>query len=327
MTDKQSSRDVIARLQGVISDCLTPFVDNRAFAVLDFPDHANVGDSAIFLGETAFFKKLGRVPAYVCVYDGIDWAALDRKVPDGPIFLTGGGNFGDIWPPHHMFRLEVLRRYPKRQIIQLPQSIHFQNDPSIVETREAIAANGAFVLTVRDRESFDFAKKHFDCDVILCPDMAFCMGPQFRRKQPIYDEVYILRTDHERILADRPAAVSNSLTTDWVPGSKYVELQIRIEHKLLRMLGSSFAGNAKFNHFYFDRAARQRVEYGFRMMSSGKHVTSDRLHVHILSTLLDIPHTVLDNNYGKINRFMRTWESAWSGVTDGRTAGAIVQTV
>jgi exopolysaccharide biosynthesis predicted pyruvyltransferase EpsI len=39
---------------------------------------------------------------------------------------------------------------------------------------------------------------------------------------------------------------------------------------------------------------------------------TDRLHVHICSLLLGRPHAVLDNNYGKIRRFM----AAFSGGTD-----------
>jgi pyruvyl transferase EpsO len=324
MTDKQSSRDVIARLQGVITDCLSPFIDHRAFALLDFPDHSNVGDSAIFLGEMAFFNKLGRSPRYVCVHNRVNWQTLGRTVADGPILLHGGGNFGDLWPQHHTFRLDILRRYPERQIIQLPQSIHFENDDNIAETREAIATHGAFVLTVRDQESFDFAKTHFDCNVILCPDMAFCIGPQLRRRRPVYDEIYLLRTDKERIVADRPVALSNSITTDWLQSSKYLERQIRLERKLFRMLGSLFADKSKLDNLYFNTAAHQRIEKGFRILSAGRHVTSDRLHVHILCTLLDIPHTVLDNNYGKITRFMRTWDTVWSGVTNGSAEHAII---
>ncbi|MGO7998139.1 exopolysaccharide biosynthesis protein, partial [Rhizobium ruizarguesonis] len=39
---------------------------------------------------------------------------------------------------------------------------------------------------------------------------------------------------------------------------------------------------------------------------------TDRLHVHICSLLLGLPHAVLDNIYGKILRFM----NAFSGGTD-----------
>ena len=34
---------------------------------------------------------------------------------------------------------------------------------------------------------------------------------------------------------------------------------------------------------------------------------TDRLHAHILSTLLDIPHVALDNDYGKIGSYLAAW--------------------
>jgi pyruvyl transferase EpsO len=36
-------------------------------------------------------------------------------------------------------------------------------------------------------------------------------------------------------------------------------------------------------------------------------VITDRLHAHILSLLLDLPHAVLDNSYGKLHRFLDAW--------------------
>jgi pyruvyl transferase EpsO len=38
-------------------------------------------------------------------------------------------------------------------------------------------------------------------------------------------------------------------------------------------------------------------------------VVTDRLHTHILCLLLGIPHAVLDNNYGKVGRFISCWTS------------------
>jgi hypothetical protein len=40
------------------------------------------------------------------------------------------------------------------------------------------------------------------------------------------------------------------------------------------------------------------------LLGSGRVVITDRLHGHILCTLLEIPHVVLDNSYGKISRFL-----------------------
>jgi len=49
------------------------------------------------------------------------------------------------------------------------------------------------------------------------------------------------------------------------------------------------------------------MQRGEVILSSGKVVITDRLHAHILCTLLDIPHVVLDNSYRKIGNFRDAW--------------------
>jgi Polysaccharide pyruvyl transferase len=44
---------------------------------------------------------------------------------DDPILIHGGGNLGDLWPRHQQLREQVIRDFPNRPILQLPQSIHF----------------------------------------------------------------------------------------------------------------------------------------------------------------------------------------------------------
>lgn len=41
---------------------------------------------------------------------------------------------------------------------------------------------------------------------------------------------------------------------------------------------------------------------------------SDRLHVHIFSTLLGRRHVLLDSNYGKVSSFMAAWNTNWDGM-------------
>ena len=43
-------------------------------------------------------------------------------------------------------------------------------------------------------------------------------------------------------------------------------------------------------------------------------VVTDRLHAHLLSLLLAIPHAVLDNTYGKLGRFLDAWTGDAPGV-------------
>src|SRR4051812_31009240 len=100
MQSSMNAGTLIATLQSEIDRVIAPYLqDIRDFALVDFPDHANVGDSAIWLGEVRYLKsKLGRMPSYVCTYENWSPEEFIRRVPSGPIFFHGGGNFGDLWP-------------------------------------------------------------------------------------------------------------------------------------------------------------------------------------------------------------------------------------
>ena len=108
----QSSLALIARMKGMIHDALEGHVaEDEPLAVLDFPDIRNCGDSAIWLGEMAYLSGRGKRPAYVSRMHDFSPEALERAVPEGPIFIHGGGNFGDLWVSHQDFRENMLERF------------------------------------------------------------------------------------------------------------------------------------------------------------------------------------------------------------------------
>ncbi|MGO7515610.1 polysaccharide pyruvyl transferase family protein, partial [Rhizobium ruizarguesonis] len=69
--------------------------------------------------------RFGKRPDYVSRLYDFSADDLKRRVPTGPIFIHGGGNFGDIWVAQQDFREAIMERFPDRQIIQFPQSIHY----------------------------------------------------------------------------------------------------------------------------------------------------------------------------------------------------------
>jgi len=314
-----SRRHLIARLQAEINATLSSMALDEAFALLDFPDHSNVGDSAIWLGELTFFAQSGYRPSYVCSLKDVAWSSLDRAVPHGAIFIHGGGNFGDIWPRHQAFREQVLERYPGRKVVQLPQSIHFRSADNIARMARVIAEHGRFTLLVRDRSSFDLATRWFDCQVILCPDMAFCLGPLPRSAKPQGKTLLLLRTDDEKAdigSIDSRHALADIVHQDWLVEPRATKLNARYV-AMSRSLGPLLTGRLqreRLKEEYFRQLAAMRVNRGVRMLAPYAYIVSDRLHVHILSTLLGIRHCMLDNSYGKTARFMETWSTMWKGV-------------
>jgi len=311
----ETHQEVIGRLQAEIDKALRWITLDETFALLDFPDHPNVGDSAIWLGELAFFAKAGRQPAYVCSLGNIDWDGLDRAVPHGVIFIHGGGNFGDVWPRHQAFREEVLARYPGRRVVQLPQSIHFTSSAALARTARIIGEHGQLTLLVRDRNSYDLATREFPCQVILCPDMAFYLGALPRSSKLEDKTLLLLRTDKEKADIGSTAGIAGEndiVRADWI-----IEPQATRRNARRRMILSSVLHAGLSRHRvreeHFRRLATSRVDRGLAMLSPHPYIVSDRLHVHILSTLLGARHCMLDNNYGKITRFIDTWSTQWIG--------------
>ncbi|MCK1334622.1 polysaccharide pyruvyl transferase family protein [Bradyrhizobium sp. 38] len=309
----KGSRTLIAELQSEIDRVIGPYLDGvDDFALVDFPNHPNVGDSAIWLGEETYLqKKLGRAPSYVCTYD--TWAKEDfeRAVPAGPILIHGGGNFGDLWPSHQEFRLRLLSEFPDRQIIQLPQTIHFSSKASLQRAADIINAHKKFLILVRDVQSLTVAREEFTAPVDLCPDMAFCLGPQSSRAAITRNLLLLLRTDHEKVERARSRPLpSFAVVEDWLTErrglGKWLFLKALLETSLLVFKGRMPSElDARIRWFHL--LASNRVARGMKQVGSSAYVITDRLHTHIFCVLLNVPHSVLDNNYGKISTFVDAW--------------------
>lgn len=309
-----SSAAIVSRLSDTISHTLADIVDpSMPFALLDFPHYDNIGDSAIYLGELAYFDARGMRPAYVSTNNDFDAASMESAIGDGAIYLQGGGNFGDLWPWFQPFREEILARYPGRRVVQLPQTIHYASQERIDQTARLIEKHGAFTLLVRDRPSYELATRSFQCDVRLCPDMAFCIG-SVRRTAPTYELLLHLRKDKETTGghdSEPYAGKTGVLVADW-PHERRRHL-IDLRGKAATFLrGAALGGQNRFREAYFRTLADMRFNRGVALLGSARAVVTDRLHGHIISTLMDLPHAVLDNSYGKTSNF----SGAWSTISD-----------
>ncbi len=309
----KDSRTLIAELQSEIDKVIGPHLEGvEDFALVDFPNHPNVGDSAIWLGEETYLQqKLGRAPSYVCTYDTWSKRDFERAVPVGPILIHGGGNFGDLWPNHQEFRLRLLSEFPDRQIIQLPQTIHFSSKASLKRAAEIINSHKKFRILVRDTKSLDVARKEFTAAVDLCPDMAFCLGAQSSRAAIARKLLLLLRTDHEKVEQGRSRPLpSFAVVEDWLMEQrglgKWLLLQALLEMSP-RVFKGRMPSELDVRIRWFHLLASNRVARGMKQVGSSAYVITDRLHTHIFCVLLNVPHSVLDNNYGKISTFVDAW--------------------
>ncbi|HST25906.1 MAG TPA: polysaccharide pyruvyl transferase family protein [Gaiellaceae bacterium] len=257
-------------------------------ALLDLPKHANVGDHAIALGALAWLRTAGHDVRVLSGPDDYAPAPIRKRLGDGVILLNGGGNLGDLWPDHQRFRERVLADFPDAPVVQLPQSIRFTQERTLDSARRAFGSHGRFTLLVRDRDALQFARAEFDCPVELCPDLAFALGPQRARREPDMDILVLARTDHETSKPFEIEPNGSVGVADWVQNPS-------LRFRALRALSR------------YEALSRERFEFGLALLGRGRVVVTDRLHAHILCTLLGTPHVIRDQGYGKLAAFHDAW--------------------
>jgi exopolysaccharide biosynthesis predicted pyruvyltransferase EpsI len=268
-------------------------------ALIDFPDHANVGDSAIWLGERLALQRACLQPAYVCTMEDYDSSALRAAVGEGAvIFLHGGGNLGDLYPAHQRFRERVAADFPRNRIVQLPQTVNFRRRANAERARSVFNAHSDFTLMVRDRASHELATMLFERPPMLCPDAAFVLGSLPRPTSAVMPFRWLARTDFES--GAGIAAAAGSETVDWLEADE------------------SDASTARrwwtpYDEYLlsdWDDRALAHVYRGARLLAEAQVVITDRLHGHILSMLLHIPHVLLNDAYSKVRDFHEAWTAS-----------------
>lgn len=298
-----------AKLIDVLSSVIS---EDSTYYLLDFPDHSNVGDSAIFLGEAAALNSINRSTPEMVLSHKFDYNTLITLPGDGVILLHGGGNLGDIWPKHQVAREALIEKFTDRKIIQLPQSMHFSTEARLDSFARIIDSHKDITLLLRDDFSYSIAKNKFNCKVFLCPDAAYALGEQARFGKSTLPTLGLMRNDIESASGGESfgKTLSPCAVEDWLEEPK---LRTKRE-KLIEYVFFNYRSSRRFLSTLvadsYNRRAMLRFSRGISQLSRAEIVVTDRLHAHIMCELLGIPHVVLDNSYGKISNFIRTWGHA-----------------
>ncbi|UII24840.1 polysaccharide pyruvyl transferase family protein [Fulvivirga maritima] len=312
-------KSIIENQQNLLYNCLSKLLSkDMKVALLDFPNHNNVGDNAIWLGEKAALKKIGVEVVYQCDIYGFSERAMRKHLADkGIVLLHGGGNLGSVWPEHQRFRERIIQSLPDMTIIQLPQSVFFDNDVELKSFGNIAREHQKLHILVRDKVSFRMLHE-LKLNVELCPDMAFAIGAIPQVGSPKVDVVWLSRSDHESAGYNIDDTNFKIEKLDWLqgePGRYYSKFSPKITVRIRRMVQrifrkSSFVRNRcwKLNTTFFDALAQRRLNRGVRILSRGKIVVTDRLHGHIISTLLGKPQILFDNHYKKIGNYRDCFE-------------------
>ncbi|WP_016952105.1 polysaccharide pyruvyl transferase family protein [Anabaena sp. PCC 7108] len=329
---------IAARIKEDLHKVLGQLDSFESCALLNYPDHLNLGDHLIWLGTVIYLTDVLKTKInYTSSIADFSPTVMEKKIGKSPIFLHGGGNLGDLWPIHQQFREQIITKYQDRPIIILPQSILFNNLDNLQKTANIFNSHPNLTIFVRDDRSYQIAKESFDkCRVIKSPDMAFQLlnspGVSTNR-QPKQSILFLCRKDKElnlKFSVDN-VKIPNLVVQDWVSYKwvlgvqssgikRFVTQMVREVWQrglmtpvewIYRQKWQYFYGNAdKFNQMY--NPAMHKLLWSF--MYSGIYqfqqhqiVITNRLHGHILCTLLSIPHVFLPNAYYKNESFYEAW--------------------
>ena len=172
-------------------------------------------------------------------------------------------------------REHILAKFKGRLVIQLPQTIKFNDETSIARCADLIKAHKHFHLMVRDQQSLAFAQQHFECPTELVPDSAFALGAKKRPFQPVNDLFILLRTDVERATCDYSSfALVSGISGDWLDEPSNYYSYTKAKSALKAIIKGAWNKDRRRVIFY-QQLATGRVERGLRLLSSGNRVITD----------------------------------------------------
>lgn len=284
-------------------------VDEVALAI--FPNHWNVGDSALWWAAQALLESCGIAIRYVCSFKTYTPEELTRRLkPSSPIILCGGGNFGDMYMDEEGLREKLLVNHKDRKIIQLPQSLWFTSDSEKQRITALVKAHPDFTLMVRDEQSLAIARTVSARPPILCPDTAFFLRGYLPPNKKNHFITNLRRNDSEASIAEGKHRV-NERTYDWhQEDSSYRSswsLCGRIAYKIVNLWVGGHIKSSIPVLWATTELSRTRTLGGLGTINDSALLITDRLHAAIFSILIDQETILIDNSYGKNKALYNTW--------------------
>ncbi|OII73040.1 galactosyltransferase [Cryptosporidium ubiquitum] len=318
------------------------FTGIKEVLFVGFPDHPNRGDSAIFTGALILLEylkiKIVKVVHLLNEYNANEiFDSFNAKTQERAVIFHGGGNFGDLYSHHHELRHIVLNDFVNYKVVMFPQTVFFKNQTNKVTTIQNFANHkGELFLAARDNRSFEILTEMFKdvnhIRVELLPDMAFLIGDQRKKRGiPSLDILIHARADNEApdILFNNNSVKMNNIKLESIKkvikegnelenveknqnsdkNNIVIKRQKWVDYLTILIddwLDSDANYNNLINSDYIEKSVSRTLD-GMAFLSRANIVITNRLHGHILLTLLGISHIVMGDSFGKLMGFRETW--------------------
>ena len=271
--------------------------------LMEVPHYDNVGDSLIWQGELDFLRSVPHRCKGIRAWDSTHRARIGKG---DLVLFQGGGNFGDLWTLPHDFKMRVMSEHPQNRFLFFPQTVYFKDEQNLKRCAEFMAG---FDVTIcaRDATSYETLRAHFKNEILLVPDMAFCMDVSRWVWKGRCSEVplVIKRRDQEFRESE---ALNRALA---LPGVEVDDWRVMTHPGLVDKGARAFRRRivrAFYDVYMFWVYRPHLVRSGFKQLQEHGDIYTTRLHACILSVLLGKERiTFFENSYGKNSQFYATW--------------------
>jgi pyruvyl transferase EpsO len=308
----QSDHHVIMENLKGMHEIIAKLINKSTVHYVDLPVHGNIGDLLIMQGTLEFIRRYKISCQLMASCENYNSAWLGK---DDVLMFHGGGNLGDLYFGPQQIRERCISELPNNRIIILPQTVCFKNAENYERCIETFSSHKDLHIFVRDEVSFELARP-FSKYIYLMPDMAHQLWPIRRnQRKPAKGTLGIMRTDEESV-GFIPEACEK--ITDWPRvvgrnGQKKIVWLLNLIRKKHNPLVHKYLVNMEMKLWIL--YSGKFVKDAKLLFSRYERVVTDRLHAHILASLMDIPSVVFDNNYGKNSTYINSWMNRSEKVT------------
>lgn len=279
---------------------------------------SNVGDVLLWKSTSDILKKIKHRCLYECSIRTYEKPQISDKII---IVIQPGGNFGDIWKDQQEFRHRILTDFPNNPIVQLPNSVWF-NDKGFMEQDIERFRNHKAPITIclRERQSYNIICQHYPfVKASLLPDMALSFDiDKFIKRKKGNDTLLLQRNDVELKNTTQLTQLkkNNVFYSDWPCMDKPIIAEYFCKKILYtsRRLGKKIQN--KLTSFCYKKTMRPLyIRNGIKFINQYQTIYSTRLHAAIIATILGKEVHLLDNSYGKCFSVYDTWMKELPNIT------------
>lgn len=291
------------------------------YVFLDLPYYPNVGDVLIWEATLQLLKKIKHRCLYSC---SVETYRKPRIKKDTILLFSGGGNFGDLWEKHQLFRHRVMEDFPDNPIVQLPQSVWFENKDNIKKDVLCYEKHkGSVTICVRDKQSLDIIQNNYhNINSLLVPDLVLALDiDKVLKKNGIKriqgeGTLYFKRDDKEFV--DKSININYDAEGDWPCRSQKIKSVIRcnkLMHRLIKLHVPECI-RLKITDIYYRYIIKDAfLCNGICFLMPYREVYATRLHAAILAWLIGKKVYMIDNTYHKCSSVYNLWMKEYENIS------------